>query len=76
MSTTPAAELARLKVTYHDWLISRVDGATACMAQRRAGDGSETLRAPNPGRLEVLIIEAGPVEGTGRRRQPVNGAGS
>jgi hypothetical protein len=36
MSTTPAAQLARLKVTYREWLLSRTaDGFTA--VERKTG---------------------------------------
>lgn len=58
MSRTPAAQLARLKVTYQGWRITRPDGGMACQAVRRDSAGRLRLRAPNPGALEALIMQA------------------
>lgn len=53
MSWTPAAELARLKVTYTGWLISRTGGQVA--AVRRTGK-KVRLTAQSVPDLERLLI--------------------
>ena len=70
MSTTPAAVLARLKVTYQGWRISRTgDGFTACRAldrtqdhcghRDRAGDRAGAVLRRAPARLWRILL-AGP----------------
>lgn len=59
MSTTPGAELARLKIAYPGWLISRapLDGDPedqACKAEERNGVG--LLVASSPALLENLLM--------------------
>jgi hypothetical protein len=54
VSTTPAAVLARLKVTYQGWLISRAaDGFTA--VERSTG---RTITAATVGELETALAQS------------------
>ena len=52
MGTTPAAQIARLKVTYPAWRITRT--AEDCQAVLRA-DSSKWLVAQGPRELEALL---------------------
>jgi len=52
MGTTPAAQIARLKVTYTAWRITRAAGG--CQAVLRA-DPSTWLVARDPAQLETLL---------------------
>jgi hypothetical protein len=53
MSHTPAAELARLKVTYQNWSIQRGPEGSGFTAERRDGRGGlRSIYAPTLGELE------------------------
>ena len=58
MSRTPAAELARLKVTYPGWIIQR--GETGFMAECRDEHGDvRSICAPTVAELETALAGAG-----------------
>jgi hypothetical protein len=54
VSRTPAAHLARLKVTYHGWRIGR-DGRRLVAVERTTG---HRLDAATPGELENRLADA------------------
>lgn len=58
MASTPAGELARLKVQHPVWSIraARLDDGAGFIARRRLADGrQEQLRAPSLGALEQSL---------------------
>jgi hypothetical protein len=59
VSRTPAAELARLKVTYPGWIIQRSD-ETGFMAERQDERGDvRSICAPTVAELETALAGAG-----------------
>jgi hypothetical protein len=54
MGRTPAAELARIKVTYRDWRIARQDKGFAA----RHRDSGRVLRSRSIAELEILLSAA------------------
>jgi hypothetical protein len=61
-SETPAAHLARLKVTYHGWAIRAIEPGkgTGYTAQRRDERGGlASIYAPDVPGLEAALAEAG-----------------
>jgi hypothetical protein len=59
MSRTPAAHLARLKVTYQSWDIRRAAEGTGFTADRPAvGGGPRSIYAPDLPELEAALIGA------------------
>lgn len=67
MGTTPAAQLARLKVTYRDWTIRPVDPGkgNGYTAQRKGRRGARSVYAPTLAELESALVE---LEGSRRGR--------
>lgn len=61
MSTTPAAALARLRVTYPGWSIRAVERGHGYTAHRREGRPGEVRRlyAGTPGELEAALADLG-----------------
>jgi hypothetical protein len=57
LSTTPAAHLARLKVTYQLWMITRATGG-GFTAERRDGERHRSIYAPTLAELEAALIRA------------------
>lgn len=58
MSRTPAAELARLKVTYQSWDIQRATEGTGFTAERRDERGGlRNIYAQTVPELEGALIE-------------------
>jgi hypothetical protein len=55
VSTTPAAQLARLKVTYQRWDIGRATDGTGFTAERR---GLHSIYAPTLPELEAALAAA------------------
>jgi hypothetical protein len=70
VSRTPAAEGARLKVTYPLWVIERAGNG---WRGRRLGYSFST-GAPTTGVLEVMIGSFEMALATGRSKIPANGA--
>jgi hypothetical protein len=63
MGKTPAAELARIKVTYRDWRIARQDKG---FAARHRNDG-RVLRSRSIADLEIMLFAAShPHPGSGK----------
>ena len=59
MSRTPAAHLARLKVTYQSWDIQRAAEGTGFTAQRRKERGGlRSIYAPTLPELEAALARA------------------
>jgi hypothetical protein len=59
LSRTPAAELARLKVTYQSWDIQRAAEGTGFTAERRDECGGlRSIYAPTVPELEAALIGA------------------
>lgn len=60
MSRTPAAQLARLKVTYGRWLIYRHDsgGSEIFVADERYAEPARRLIGSTPASLENELIRA------------------
>jgi hypothetical protein len=59
VSRTPAAHLARLKVTYPAWSIRRVTSGQGYTAQRRdTRGGLRSIYAPDLASLETALAEA------------------
>jgi hypothetical protein len=57
-SETPAAHLARLKVTYHGWRIERSATGTGYTAHYRSERaGVNFVYAPTLGELEAVLME-------------------
>jgi hypothetical protein len=58
VSQTPAAHLARLKVTYQGWRIERSATGTGYIAHRREERAAPNfLYAPTLGELEAVLME-------------------
>jgi hypothetical protein len=57
MSRTPAAQLARLKVTYQSWYIQRT-AEGGFTAQPRRGWGGHDISAPTVAELENALAGA------------------
>jgi hypothetical protein len=57
VSRTPAAELARLKVTYQGWRISRATGGSGFTAEPRDGR-LPGISAPTVPELETALARA------------------
>ena len=66
MSRTPAAHLARLKVTYQGWRIER-DGRRLVAVERATG---HRLNAATPGELENRLADAETRRAQPQRRAP------
>jgi hypothetical protein len=59
VSRTPAAHLARLKVTYQAWSIQRASEGTGFTAEHRDESGGlRSIFAPTVPELEGALIEA------------------
>ena len=58
MSRTPAAELARLKVTYRSWDIRRAEGTGFTAERRDKRGGLRSIYAPDLPELEAAFIGA------------------
>jgi hypothetical protein len=59
VGTTPAAQLARLKVTYRDWTIRPVDPGkgNGYTAKRKGRRGARSVHAPSLAELEATMLE-------------------
>jgi len=57
MSTTPAAILARIKVTWPAWTITRSQPDGALTAHRYVGHDLVSIYAPDPEALENRLID-------------------
>jgi hypothetical protein len=58
VSQTPAAHLARLKVTYQGWRIERSSSGTGFRAHRREERAAPNfIYAPTLGELEAALME-------------------
>lgn len=68
MSRTPAAEAARLKLTYPLWAVRRHPDGPGWIA-RRSGY-SFSAGAPSPGTLEIMIMSFEGALQTGRAIPP------
>ena len=74
MSRTPAAEAARLRLTYPLWLIERAgNGHVNGWRARRLGYTFST-GAPTTGALEIMITSFESALISGRSKIPPNGA--
>jgi hypothetical protein len=57
--TTPAADLARLKVTYRDWVISRTDRRSGALWTATSRTNSKTvIRTRSAACLEQQLMRA------------------
>ncbi len=57
MSTTPAAILARIKVTWPAWTITRSQPDGALTAHKYIGNDLVSIYAPDPEALENRLID-------------------